>query len=174
MQNTLSGYAYDSHLSYLDHLRIADSARRAGEVAGEAADRGARRVEAGIAAAATQVEGRIAAVATQITDAVNEVSSEVRAAREVMEWGFSATINELAGMNATLQELLQCARTPSQTWAYEQFEIARENFRKGNYEDCLKRLDYGIGGYQSISAIPKGGNFTNSRATFTCNVRNVS
>ena len=145
MRNTLMGYAYDSHLSYLDHLRIADSARRAGAVAGEAAERGAWRVEAGIAAAATQ-----------ITDAVNDVSLEVRAAREVMEWGFSATINELVGMRATLQELKQYARTPSQTWAYEQFEIARENFRKGNYEDCLKRLDYGIGGFQSNLGYPEG------------------
>ena len=37
------GYAYDSHLSYLDHLRIADAAREAGVVAGEAADRGTAR-----------------------------------------------------------------------------------------------------------------------------------
>ena len=104
------GYAYDSHLSYLDHLRIADSARRAGAAAGEAADRGARRVEAGIAAAATQVEGRIAAAATQITDAMNEVSSEIRAAREVMEWGFSATINELAGIK---ERFRRCSCAPA-------------------------------------------------------------
>ena len=138
------GYAYDSHLSYLDHLRIADSAREAGAVAGEGADRGARRVEAGIAAAASQV-----------TDAVHEVSSEVRAASEIMEWGFSAMLNEMAEMSTTLKALLQCVREPSQTWAYEQFEIARDNFRKGNYEDCLKRLDYAIDGYQTHLGYPE-------------------
>jgi hypothetical protein len=138
------GYAYDSHLSYVDHLRIADSARKSGDVAGEAADRGARRVEAGIDAAASQV-----------TDAVHELSSEVRAARETMEWGFSAVLNEMAEMKTTLKALLQHVREPSQTWAYEQFDIARGNFWKGNYEDCLKRLDYAIDGYQTHLGYPE-------------------
>jgi len=139
--STLLGYAYDSHLSYLDHLRIEDAAR-------EAADRGAQRVEAGIADGASHVAG-----------AVGELSSEVQTARELMEWGFSAILDEVEEMRVTLQALLKCVRNPSQTWAYEQFDIARSNFLKGNYEDCLKRLDYATDGYQTHLGYPEGWQF---------------
>jgi len=138
------GYAYDSHMSYLDHLRLRDAAREGGAVTGEASNRGARRVEAAIADAASQITG-----------AVHELSSEVRAASEIMEWGFSAMLDEMAEMKTTLKELLRSVREPSQTWAYEQFEIARDNYRKGNYEDCLKRLEYAINGHQAHLGFPE-------------------
>lgn len=64
-------------------------------------------------------------------------------------------LNEMAEMRTTLKELLRCVREPSQTWAYEQFDIARDNFRKGNYEDCLRRLGYAIDGYQTHLGYPE-------------------
>jgi tetratricopeptide (TPR) repeat protein len=79
-------------------------------------------------------------------DMIAEGISELNAS---FQWGFGRMIAQMAGMNATLQQLLQIARTPVQTWAYNQFDIARDNFRKGLYDNCIKRLDKAINGDQT-------------------------
>jgi tetratricopeptide (TPR) repeat protein len=43
-------------------------------------------------------------------------------------------------------ELIKIARTPAQTWAYNQFEIAREAYRKKLYPEALEALDQAIFG----------------------------
>ena len=77
------------------------------------------------------------------------ISSEISELNASFQWGFGRMIAQLGGMNASLQALIQIAKTPVQTWAYNQFQIARENFRKGLYTNCFKRLDKAINGDQT-------------------------
>ena len=77
------------------------------------------------------------------------IAQEISGLNASFQWGFGQMIAQMGGMNASLQNLIQIAKTPVQTWAYNQFEIARENFRKGLYTNCLKRLDKAINGDQT-------------------------
>lgn len=65
------------------------------------------------------------------------------------QWGISRVLVNLGGLNDSFEKLIKIARTPSQTWAYEQFEIAREAFTKGHYNDALKSVQIAIDGYGS-------------------------
>ena len=77
------------------------------------------------------------------------IAQEISGLNASFQWGFAQMIAQMGGMSASLQKLIQIAKTPVQTWAYNQFEIARENFRKGLYTNCLKRLDKAINGDQT-------------------------
>jgi tetratricopeptide (TPR) repeat protein len=74
------------------------------------------------------------------------LTGEMKSLNGTFQWGFGQMIAQMDGMNDSLASLIQIAKTPVQTWAYNQFEIARENFRKGLYDNCLKRLDKAING----------------------------
>lgn len=80
---------------------------------------------------------------------MESMAAEVAGLDATLQWGFGQTIAQMGAMNATLQQLLRIAKTPVQTWAYNQFEIARENFRKGLYTNCVKRLEKAMNGDQT-------------------------
>jgi tetratricopeptide (TPR) repeat protein len=126
-------YAYDPQLSYTDHLRLRDSMNKA-----------VRPVVVGQALNTMAVMANTAAVAA--------VGAEVRAVREALDWGFSSVLDHLAQMNTSLEELQRIARSPAQVAAYEQFDLARENFRNRLYPECLQRLRYAIHGEKAANS----------------------
>lgn len=65
------------------------------------------------------------------------------------EWGFNELAMRLGHIGDTLGELLRVAKTPEQTWAYEQFAIACDANRKGLYNDAIDYAQRAITGYQS-------------------------
>jgi|GEM_PF-5809548 len=65
------------------------------------------------------------------------------------QWGFSELLLAVSGVRDSLQDLIRVSKTPAQTWAYEQFEIARDAFRRGLYEEAEKYLERAIGGFGS-------------------------
>ena len=66
-------------------------------------------------------------------------------------WGFSSMLAAMGGMQTTFDELLKIAKTPAQTASYEQFEIARDAYRKGLYPECLEALKFAIDGVPGVS-----------------------
>jgi tetratricopeptide (TPR) repeat protein len=67
----------------------------------------------------------------------------------IFEWGFSEMLISLGHINDSLVELLKITKTPAQTWAYEQFEMARDEFRRGLYSESLESVTKAISGYGS-------------------------
>ena len=65
------------------------------------------------------------------------------------EWGFSEMLVSLGRVNDSLDALIKIAKTPAQTWAYEQFEIARDEFRRGLYHESFESVLKAINGYGS-------------------------
>ena len=65
----------------------------------------------------------------------------------VLDWGFSETLASLDRINDTLKDLIRIAQNPSQIWAFEQFTIARDEFRRGLYEEAVESLTRAISGY---------------------------
>jgi tetratricopeptide (TPR) repeat protein len=64
-----------------------------------------------------------------------------------IEDGFQKTALVLTGIESSLDELLQLAKTPEQTWAYEQYSIAQDLFQKGFFDDAILNIDRAINGY---------------------------
>jgi len=83
----------------------------------------------------------------QLSFDMQAISSGITELTSVFEWGFSELIAGVGRINDLLSELVQIAKTPAQTWAYEQFEIARDAFRQGLYEEALEYLNRSIEGY---------------------------
>jgi len=61
-------------------------------------------------------------------------------------WGFCQMLTGIGHMNDSFSQLIQIAKTPAQTAAFEQYEIARDAFRQGLYQECLESLEKAISG----------------------------
>lgn len=69
-----------------------------------------------------------------------------------LEQGFAHTIEELAILRSSFEELLAIARTPSHTAALEHFRVARDSYVRGLLPEAIEELDKAIGGVQGVSA----------------------
>lgn len=77
---------------------------------------------------------------------MDKISSGISELNATFHWGFGQVIASLGHMNDTLDELVKIAKTPVQTVAFNHFEIARDAFRQGLYQECLEELDKAIAG----------------------------
>ncbi|HOD55268.1 MAG TPA: SUMF1/EgtB/PvdO family nonheme iron enzyme, partial [Candidatus Cloacimonadota bacterium] len=80
-----------------------------------------------------------------ITAGISDLSAQ-------FHWGFSELIAEFSHMADSLKELIKIAKTPTQTAAYEHFEIARDMYRKGLYAESLEELNKVINGVPGVSS----------------------
>jgi formylglycine-generating enzyme len=85
--------------------------------------------------------------ATQLTaDGLDRVAVAIDDLHSCFRWGFSQMLAGIGAMNDSLQSLIRVAKTPAQTAAYEQFEIARDAFRQQLFGECLEALGRAING----------------------------
>lgn len=64
-------------------------------------------------------------------------------------WGMSEMLISIGALNDSLEQLIALARNPSQTWSYEQFNIARDAFKRGLFDDALSYVKTAIEGNAS-------------------------
>ena len=57
----------------------------------------------------------------------------------------------LDDIQISLAEMVRIANSPSQTWALEQFDIARQAYELGEYEEALRYVSQAIDGFSSNS-----------------------
>lgn len=88
----------------------------------------------------------LSASMASVEDSINRGVAELNA---TFQWGFSEMLVALGRMRDQLDHLVKLAQTPSQTWAYEQFDISRDEFRRGLYEEALESIQRAINGYES-------------------------
>jgi formylglycine-generating enzyme required for sulfatase activity/tetratricopeptide (TPR) repeat protein len=88
---------------------------------------------------------------TRLSYDMQELSSGVSELNATFHWGFGQMLASMGHMNDTLAELIKIAKTPTQTAAYEQYEIARDAFRQGLFLECLESLDKAISGDHTSS-----------------------
>ena len=88
-------------------------------------------------------------VSEDISSLENSIKEGISHLSAVFEWGFTEVLISLGHVNDSLEELIQIAKTPSQTWAYEQFENARDEFRRGLYLEALESVQRAINGFGS-------------------------
>lgn len=82
----------------------------------------------------------------QMNDGIAQLDRVIDSLGARFEWGMSNLLAEMGGMKDSLDSLIQISRTPVQTWAYNQFEIARDAFRQGLYLEALESVQTAING----------------------------
>ena len=104
------------------------------------------------------MRSELGALSSVMQDGFSELTYEMQGLSEGIErlnatfhWGFSEMIASMGRMNDSIDELIKIAKTPAQTAAYEQYEIAQEAFRQKLGQECLEALDKAINGDQSSS-----------------------
>jgi tetratricopeptide (TPR) repeat protein len=90
------------------------------------------------------------------------------------DWGIAHLESAIGGLNDSIRNLIVIAQTPERTWAYEQFDIAREAFRRGLYPEALEHIERAIEGsaqhpgyrlehrFHHLRAIIRRGDYKNS------------
>lgn len=95
---------------------------------------------------ASTVSDGLSELSDTISYGLQDISSGISELNGKFHWGFSQMIAGMGRMNDSLEELIKIAKTPAQTAAYEQFEIARDAFRKELYVECMEALNKAISG----------------------------
>lgn len=78
---------------------------------------------------------------------ISQVRKSVESLSSICETGFSEISLELSHMNEAINQLIRIAKSPDQTWAFEQFEISRDSFRRRLFSDALEYINRAISGY---------------------------
>lgn len=146
----MSNYVFGTSLRYQDYLQAKSfedslrgeisSASRSIIATNKELSRDHISVLESMSSAVTGGFDRLSFDMRALSDGVAELNS-------TFEWGFSEVLTMLGGLNDSLRELIKVAKTPAQTWAYEQFEIARDAFRQELYDDAIQYLNRAIGGH---------------------------
>jgi tetratricopeptide (TPR) repeat protein len=88
-------------------------------------------------------------ISYDVTSGVDQLSENISELNATFHWGFCQILSLMDRMNDLLEELIKIAKTPAQTAAYEQYEIARDAFRQGLYRECIEYLERAISGDHS-------------------------
>lgn len=102
-----------------------------------------------IEAAQAETTAAVYVVAQAIEDLRHETEQGFRRVGAILEWGFSELIFQQSRTNDLLSDILHALKTPSLTWAYEQFERARDRYRRGHHLEALESLEKAIEGHAS-------------------------
>src|SRR5437879_3257942 len=146
----MSNYVFGTNLSYLDYLQAQSFERSlTGEISSASKSIIASNEELqreNISVLQSGFES-LSVQFGQISHAIGQMSADIRDLNATFQWGFSELLTQTGKINDSLEELKGLAKTPAQTWAYEQFEIARDADRKGLYEEAIEYLNRAINGY---------------------------
>lgn len=146
----MSNYVFGTKLSYRDYLQ-AESFERSlkGEISSSTKSIIAsnEELQRENIAVLRDVSSSVSRGFESISIELDEVSEGIRDLNATFRWGFSELLTQTSHINDSLEELVRLAKTPAQTWAYEQFEIARDADRKALFEEAIEYLDRAINGY---------------------------
>lgn len=99
------------------------------------------------------VEAAVANAGCEIVCSVRDLQQATeegfRRVNSILEWGFDAILVQLGGIRDLLSDIRHLLENPSLTWAYEQFNRARDLYRRGHYGDALIAVDFAINGHGS-------------------------
>lgn len=150
----MSTYVFGTHLSYHDYLQAksfestltSDISKHARAIIASHEEllRDHISVSHGIASALS--EGF-----EQLSFSFQGLSQQVSDLNATFQWGFGELLSEVGRVSDALQSLISISTTPAQTWAYEQFEIARDAFRKELYEEAIDYVGRAINGFKGNS-----------------------
>ncbi len=104
-----------------------------------------------IDAASDRITGALSEGFDRVTYQLQDISAGISELNATFHWGFSQMIAGIGHMNDALSVLIKIAKTPVQNVAFNHFEIARDAFRQGLYQEALEELNKAIQGDHTSS-----------------------
>lgn len=165
----MSYYVWNSNLSYADYLQsksfvddICGAIYETGQNISMEVSHQTREIIASNEALAIDNIMAMEAATAEITNSISggfdrlsyslkDISSGVSEINATFHWGFGQLIANIGHMNDALSELIKIAKTPVQTVAFNHFEIARDAYRQGLFQEALEELEKAIKGDHSSS-----------------------
>jgi len=151
-------YVYSSGLSYKEYLQakkfvdeITSATRKSGRAVRMEISRQTREIIASREALAQEqihLRESLTEGFETLSYELQGISSGIKELNARFHWGFSQVIAGIGRMNDALAELIKIAKTPAQTAAYEQYEIARHAFRRRLYPESLEAVEKAIATYK--------------------------
>ena len=80
---------------------------------------------------------------------LDKIHGAIKDLDATFHWGFTKMLASMGRLNDSLEQLIAIAKTPAQTWAYNQYKIARDAMRKELYPEALESLNNAISGLGS-------------------------
>ncbi len=146
----MSNYVFGTKLSYKDYLQ-AESFEKGlkGEISSSAKSIIAsyEELQREHISVLRDLSSSVSSGFESISIELGDLSAGIHELNSTFQWGFSELLTQASRINDSLEELVRLAKTPAQTWAYEQFDIARDADRKGLFEEAIEYLDRAINGY---------------------------
>lgn len=151
-----TGWFYKSHISYADYIQGRGFERSIRYGINEQSkqiiasnEQLARENYKVLEQIGDGISSGFTTLSTDIESLQDSVDSGFQRLASTFEWGSSEMLVSLGRVNDSLDVLTRMAKTPAQTWAYEQFEIARDEFRRGLYSESLESVLRAINGFGS-------------------------
>ncbi len=142
----MSNYVFGTSLSYNDYLQAKnfESALR-GEISSQTRSIVASNEE--LLREHIAISEAVSSGFEQVSYDLQKISQGIADLDSTFRWGFSELLIAVGRVNDTLAELVKTLKTPAQTWACEQFDIARDAYRQELHQEALEYLDRAINGY---------------------------
>jgi|GEM_PF-1888618 len=146
----MSNYVFGTSLSYVDYLQAANFEDSYRSTISEhtrsiiASNEELQREHISICETLSET---VSSGFEQLSYDLQAIAEGVSELNATFQWGFSKLLESVGQTNTALFQLVKIAKTPAQTWAYEQFEIARDAYRQDLHDDALEYLDRAINGH---------------------------
>lgn len=150
------GYIYDSRIGWSDYLKLNQLHEIEGDIKELRYDISSSSREL-IAtydelqreniSAVRSIEDAISSGYEQLSFDINKVYKEIKTLNSFFDWKLNEILIKIGDINTSINELIRISKTPAQTWAYEQFDIARDAYKKNLYQEALEYLYRSIHGY---------------------------
>lgn len=152
----MTRYVYGTGLSYADYLQArsfqfsiqSGIAQQVEKVIGSQTELHAASLDA-VDQLLENVTDALTVQTTQTLEGFAQLNQSLTEVRATLQWGFGEVLGTLSLMQESFETLLDIAKSPVQTWAYEQYEIARDAYRRNLNAEALVYLDRAINGYGS-------------------------
>lgn len=141
-------YLPTESLSYADYLKLEAQKKVTKNLNNieYGISRGTREIIASNEQLARQNIHAVEASTDRIVQELSSVRGTIEELNATFQWGFTEVLIGIGHLNDTLNDLIRIAKTPAQTWAYNQFEIARDAYNKELYPEALECLERAING----------------------------
>ena len=127
--------------NYHKNIWKADlQAQKTGAVVGRHMQESTSKIVGAISEGNMQIEQAVSQQTNVMSGALGQLNAS-------FNWAMNDVLMTMGHMNDSLKVLTDLSSNPEQTWAYEQFSIARDAFRKGLHHDALSYVQRAIRGH---------------------------
>lgn len=133
-----------------EHLarRNIKAVKETGDRIQKSVDESGQAIERSIEVASEKLNSTLTQGFDRLSFDLQDIRDSVDQVAIISEIGFSEIALQLSNLDQSIKHLIEISKSPDQTWAIEQFDIARDAFRRHLYAESLQYIDRAIAGFK--------------------------